>query len=184
MLSRGFVFLTSVNHNVKWLKSGFNNACLISQSGVSVTHALLVMYAEISLEDASPSCLWSLASQEVSRGIKTSFHLILAAGKGQGQRGFELAHHHMFLYLPSLASGRHTLSPCSGYCYLCGLCAMPDPDRCGSFPNSLCICSHSLFFMPLIEICTNKNTLKWLLRILKQKVLKAKLETASVSHLA
>lgn len=74
------------------------------------------MYLKISLEDASPSCLWSQHLWGAVEASTLSFHLILAAGKGQGQRGFELGSPTHVSLLAQSCFGRR-LSPYSGYCY-------------------------------------------------------------------
>lgn len=94
------------------------NSDLISQSGVYVTHKLLVVHLKISLEDDSLLLPVKPAPLGGSRGINTSFHLILACRKRGKVRGdLSLAHHHMCLCLPSLASGTDYHHIPASYCY-------------------------------------------------------------------
>lgn len=110
----------AVNHNVKLLRSAFNNSkpkLRPHQAKWSLcnTQAITDIF-----EDWPWRCLPFLPVEPAplggSRGINTSFHLILAAGKGQGQMGFELGSP-PHVSLLAQACFRHRLSPYTGYCY-------------------------------------------------------------------
>lgn len=135
------------------------NSGLISLSGVYVTHKLLEVYLKIGLEDDSPIPAMKPAPLGGSRGINTSFHLILAAGKGVRSGGIWAWLTTTCLCLPSLASGidYHHI-PATVTVYLSVLCATPDPDwrvRRLFLPFLSYLCNQSPFFTSLITIYTH-----------------------------
>lgn len=150
MLSRAFVCLGSVSHNVKLLKSGFNNSCLISQSGVSVTYRLLVMYLKIGLEDASPSCLWSQHLWRSVEASKLPFISSWLQERGKVRGDLNLAHHHMFLYLS---------------CLLCTLALGTDYHQKPATVTPTCVASrqhhilsgHPAFLHLLLFLCSRSS---------------------------
>lgn len=130
LLSRPFVCPRAVNHNAKLLQPGFNNSGISGQKAVSVAHELLEVYLKISLEDASPSCLWSRHLWGAVEASTLPFISSWLQEKGGKVRGdLSLAHQHMFLCLPSLALGRdyHHIAA-TVTVHLRGLCATPAPD--------------------------------------------------------
>lgn len=116
LLSSCFVCPRAVNHKVKLLQPGFNNSGISGQNAVSVAHQLLDVYLKISLEDASPSCLWSQHLWGAVEASTLPFISSWLQEKGQGQGGFEpgAPAHVSLLAQPCF---RQRLSPYSGYCY-------------------------------------------------------------------
>lgn len=124
----------AVNHNVKLLESAFNN----SKPKLRPHHLKWSLCNTQAISDIFEDKPWRCfpflpvkpAPLGGSRDINTSFHLILAAGKGQGRRGFELGSPpHVSLLAQSCF--RHRLLPYTSYRYsIPGLCATRDPDGC------------------------------------------------------
>ncbi len=91
------------------------NSGLISQSGLYVTHKLLVIYLKISLEDAFPSCLWSQHLWGAVEASTLPFISSWLQERGKVRWDLSLAHHHVSLL--AQARFRLRLSPYTGYCY-------------------------------------------------------------------